>query len=42
MKTIKSKHQNESQSAYSGNKSFSLFTACTHYNKDGVIEKYAD
>ena len=27
----KSKHQNEIQSAYFGNKSFSLFTACTYY-----------
>ena len=35
----KSKHQNEIQSAYFGNKSLSLFTACTYYNKDGIIEK---
>ena len=27
----KLKHQNEIQSAYFGNKSFSLFTACTYY-----------
>ena len=35
----KSKHQNEIQSAYFGNKSFSLFTACTYYNKGDIVQK---
>jgi len=35
----KCKEQNEIQSAYFGNKSFSLFTACTYYMKDGLLEK---
>ena len=35
----KCKHQNEIQSAYFGNKSFSLFTACTYYCKDANIQK---
>ena len=35
----KSKHQNEIQSAYFGNKSFSLYTACTYYKQGDIVQK---
>ena len=35
----KCKHQNEIQSAYFGNKGFSLFTACAYHSKDGKLSK---
>ena len=35
----KSKHQKEIQSAYFGNKSSSLYTACMYYNQGDVVQK---
>ena len=35
----KCKQQNEIQSAYFGNKGFSLFTACAYHSKDGKLSK---
>ena len=38
-KNYSNRNQNEIQSAYFGNNSFSLFTACAFYNNQGKTEK---
>ena len=38
-KNYKCQHQNEIESGYFGNKTFSLFTACTYYKQNGKIQK---